>query len=85
MFVKKDPDTKKVACKKAVLVNFAKLTGKHLRGNLFSIKLHATGLQLFKEGALTQMLFYKFRRTFKNTFFNTAPLVAASGLCYLIK
>ena len=37
----------KVFCKKSVLVNFSKFTGKHLCWSVFLIKLQVWGLQLF--------------------------------------
>ena len=56
----------KVFCKKEVLKNFTKLTGKHLCWSLF------------KKEALTQVFSCEFCEVFKNTFFYRAPPVAAS-------
>ena len=54
-------------CKKVVLQNFAKLTGKNLCWSLFLIKL-----------TMTQMFSYEFCEFLKNTFFYRTLPVAAS-------
>ena len=49
-----------VFCKKGVLRNFGKFTGKHLCLSLLLIKLQASGLQLYKEETLAQVFFCEF-------------------------
>ena len=61
----------KVFCKKSVLRNFAKFTGKHLRQSLFLIKLHAT---LLKK---RQVFSCEFREISKSTVSYSIPPVAA--------
>ena len=60
-------------CKKGVLRNFAKFTGKHLCQSLF-----------FKKETLAQVFSCEFCGIFKNTFFYRTPLVAASALSLLL-
>ena len=55
-----------VFCKKGVLKNFVKLTGKHLCQGLF-----------FNKETLTQVFFCEFWEIFKKSFFYRTPLVAA--------
>ena len=66
-----------VFCKKGVLRNFAKFTGKHL--------WPATGLQqacnFIKKDTLAQVFSCEFCEISKNTFFYRTPLVAASVKC----
>ena len=57
-----------VFCKKGVLRNFAKLTGKHLCQSLF-----------FKKETLAQVFSFEFCEISKNTYFYRTPLVDASG------
>ena len=54
-----------VFCKKRVLKNFTKFTGKHLCQSLFLIKLKT----FLKKEALTQVFSCKFCEIFKYTFF----------------
>ena len=56
-----------VFCKKGVLRNSAKVTGKHLCQSLF-----------FKKETLTQVFSCEFCKISKNTFFHRTPLEAAS-------
>ena len=69
-------------CKKGVLKNFAKCTGKHICHKLcFLMKLHARPVTLFKKCkkvTLTQVFSFEFCKYFKNTFFYRTPLEAAS-------
>ena len=55
-------------CKKGVLRNFAKFTGKHLCQSLF-----------FNKETLAQVFSCEFCEISKNTFFYRTPLVAASA------
>ena len=64
-----------VFCKKGVLRNFAKFTGKDLRQSLFLIKLQET---LFNKEILTYVISCKFCEISKNTFCYRTSLVAAS-------
>ena len=64
-----------VFCKKCILGNFAKFTGKH---RLFLLKLQAWGLQLYLKKTLAQVFSCEFCEISKNTFSYRAPLVAAS-------
>ena len=61
-----------VFCKKSVLKNLAKFTGKHLWQSPFFIK---------KE-VLAQVLSCEFYKIFKNTFFYRTPLVVAFAQIY---
>ena len=66
-------------CKKVVLRNFAKFTGKHLCQSLFFNKV--SGLRpatLLKKETLTQVFFCEFIEISKNTFFHRTLLMAAS-------
>ena len=61
-------------CKKGVLKNFAKFTGKHLSQSLFFHKVADLRPQAF---------FCEFCEIFNNTFFYRIPLVAAAvSSCY---
>ena len=62
-----------VFCKKGVLKNFAKFTGKHLRRSL-----HACNL--IKKETLAQGFSCKFGKIFKHTFFKEHLRTAASVL-----
>ena len=68
-----------VFCKRGVLRNLVKFTGKHLRQSLFFNKI--AGLRpatLAKKETLTQVLSCEFCEISKNTFSYRTPLVAAS-------
>ena len=60
-----------VFCKKGILRNFTKFTGKHLRQTLFFIK----------KVSLAQVFSCDFCEISKNTFFCKTPPVAASAIC----
>ena len=68
MLVQKQPP--EVFCKKVVLKNFAKFTGKRLCQSLFFNKV--------KKESLVQVFACEFCEIFKNNFFYRTPLVAAS-------
>ena len=71
-----------VFCKKGVLRNFAKFTGKHFRQGLFFNKF--TGpCNFFKKETLAQVFFCEFCKISKNTFSHRTPPVAAS--VYIMK
>ena len=66
-------------CKKGVLRNFAKFTGKHLFQSLFFNKL--AGLRpetFFKKESLAQVFSCEFCEISKNTFFYRIPPAVAS-------
>ena len=68
-----------VFCKKSVLRNFAKFTGKYLCHSLFFTK--ASGPRsstLLKKETLAQVFSSEFRKHFKNTCSYRTPLLAAS-------
>ena len=70
-----------VFCKKDVLKNFAKFTGKHLCQSLFFNK--STGLRpetLLKMRLWHRCFLVNFAKFLRTTFYRT-PLVAASGDC----
>ena len=67
-----------VFCKKGVLRNLVKFTGKHLCQSLFQIKLQASGLQLIKKETLAQVFFCEFCEISKNTFFTEHLRATAS-------
>ena len=63
-------------CKKGVLRNFAKFTGKHLRQSLFF--LQAWACNFIKKETLAQMFSSEFCKISKDTFSYRTPAVAAS-------
>ena len=65
-------------CKKGVLENFAKFTGKHLCQSPFFNKVAGLRPATFKKETLVQVFSYEFCEIFKNTFFHRTPSVAAS-------
>ena len=65
-------------CKKGVLENFTKFTGKHLCQSLFLSKVAGWALQLYQKKTPAQVLFCEFCKHFKNTFLYRTPSVAAS-------
>ena len=67
-----------VFCKKGVLINFAKLTGKHLCQSLFFNQV-AGLLQLIKKETLTQVFSFEFCQISKNNFFSRTSQVPASA------
>ena len=67
-----------VFCKKAVLRNFAKFTGKHLYQSLFFNKVAGLACNFIKKETLTQVFSCEFCETSKNTFYYRTPPVAAS-------
>ena len=64
-----------VFCKKGVLRNLAKLTGKHLYRDSFLIK--RLFFNFIKKESLAQVLFCEFCEISKNSFFYGTPQVAA--------
>ena len=68
-----------VFCKKGVLRNFAKFTGKHLCQSLFFNKVAGAACNFIKKETLTQVFSCEFCEISKNTFSQRTPLVAASG------
>ena len=70
-----------VFCKKGVLRNFTKFTGKHLCQSLFFNKVAGLAYNFIKKETLAQMFSYEFCEISKNTFFHKTPLVAASKTC----
>ena len=62
-----------VFCKKGVLKNFAKFTGKHLRQRLFFNKVAGGTCNFIKRETLSQVFSCKFCKIFKNTFFTEPP------------
>ena len=65
-----------VFCKKGILKNFTKFTGKHLCQSLFFNK--AAG-NFIKKETLAQVFSCEFCKIFKNTYFyRTSPVVASS-------
>ena len=73
MFVRSS--RQEVFCKKGVLRNVTKFTGKHLCQSLFFNKV--AGLRLKKE-TLAQVFSSEFCDISKNTFLHRTPLVVAS-------
>ena len=62
-----------VFCKKDVLRNFAKFTGKHLCQSLFFNKVAEPSPCNFNTKRLQRRRFCEFCETFKNTFFYRTP------------
>ena len=69
-----------VFCKKGVLTNFSKFTGKHLFQSLFLIKLHASACNFIKKETLTQVFCSGFYEISKNTFSYKTPPVTTSDI-----
>ena len=67
-----------VFCKKSVLRNFTKFTGKQLCQSLFFLKKKALACNFIKKETLAQMLCCEYCEISKNTFFYRTPLLAAS-------
>ena len=65
-------------CKKCVLRNFAKFTGKHLCQSLFFNKIVGLACNLIKKETLAQVFSCEFCEVSKNTFPYRTPQVAAS-------
>ena len=66
-----------VFCRRGVLRNFAKFTGKHLCQSLFLNKFPGLKLAtLLKKEALAQVFFYEICEISKNTFSYRTPPVA---------
>ena len=68
-----------VFCKKDVLRNFAKFTGKHLCQSLYFNKVAGKACNFIKKESLAQGFSCEFCEISKNTFFYRTPPVAASG------
>ena len=68
-----------VFCKKGVLKNFEKFTGKHLCQILLFNKVAGGTCNFIKKETLTQLFSCEFNKIFKNTLFYRTPPVAASG------
>ena len=71
-----------VFCKKGVLRNFAKFTGKHLCQSLFFNKVAGLACNSIKKETLAQVFSCEFCEISKNTFSHRTPLVAASAWFY---
>ena len=69
-----------VFCKKDVLRNFAKFTGKYLYQSLFFNKVAALASNFVKKESLAQVISCEFCEICKNTFFYRTPQVAASKI-----
>ena len=63
-------------CKRGVLINFPKFTGKHLCQSIFFNKV--ADLNFIKKETLTQVFSCEFCEISKNIFSYRAPLMAAS-------
>ena len=71
-----------MCCKKGVLRNFIKFTGKHLCQSLFFNKLaglRPQACKFIKKETLAQVFSCEFYEISKNTFLHTIPPVAAAG------
>ena len=66
-------------CKKGILRNFAKFTGKHLRQRLFLKSYRPQACNFIKKVSLAQVFSCEFCEISKNTYFYRTPLVAASA------
>ena len=69
-----------VFCKKEVLKNFSKCTGKHLCQSLFLIKLRVDAFNFIKKETLAQLFFCEFCKNFENSFFYRTHSMAASAI-----
>ena len=69
-------------CKKGVLRNFAKFTGKHLCQSLFLNKVAVLRpATLLKKEILALVFSCEYCEISKNAFLHRTPLVAASEMC----
>ena len=69
-----------VFCKKGVLINFAKFTGKHCVRGSFLIKLQAYACNFIKKEPLAQVLSCKFCEVSKSTFsYGTTPVAPSEN------
>ena len=68
-----------VFCKKGVLKNFAKFTGKHLCQSLFFNKVAGGACNFIEKETLVQVFSCEFCEISKNTFSDRIPLVGASA------
>ena len=73
-----------VFCKKGILSNFAKFTGKHLCHSLFFNKVADLRPATITKETLTQVFSCEFREISKNTFFHRTPLVTVSDHCLFL-
>ena len=71
---------REVFCKKGVLRNFAKFTGKHLYERLFFNIIAGLACNFIKKESLAQVFFCEFCKISKNTLFYRTPQVAASKI-----
>ena len=67
-----------VFCKKGVLKNVAKFTGKHQYQRLFFNKVTGLACNFIKKESLTQVFYCEFHEISKNTFFYRVPQVATA-------
>ena len=67
-----------VFCRKGILRNFAKFTGKHLCQSLFFNKVAGAACNFIKKETLAQVFSCEFCEISKNTFFYRTPPVALS-------
>ena len=75
-----------VFCKKGVLRNFTKFTGKHLYQSLFFSKVAGDfNCNFIKKETLAQVLYREFCEISKNTFFTEYIWTGASGYILLIQ
>ena len=74
-----------VFCKKGVLRNVTKFTGKHLCQSLFFNKLQTQGLQPYSTRDFGTGIFLRILWNFKEHLFYRTPLVAASSFIFSIK
>ena len=71
-----------VLCKKGVIINFVKFTGKHLCQRLFFNNVSGLRPATFlKKESLIQVFSHGFCEMSKNSFFYRTPPVAASASC----
>ena len=71
--------SRQVVCKKSVLKNFTKLTGKHLcLGRVSFLIKRPEVCNCIKKDNLTQLFSCEFYEIFKNTYFYRTPMVAVS-------
>ena len=68
-----------VFCKKSVLRDFAKFTGKHMFQSLLINKVEGQGRQLYSKRDPGIGVSCEFCEISKNIFFDKTPLVAASS------
>ena len=87
ILLKQSTSHPEVLCKKGILKNFTKFTGKHLCQSLFLNKIvgQSPVCNPIKKKTMTQVFSCEFCEIFKNTFFKENLWITASVLQFLMR